>query len=362
MYGVIAIKVERLFKHVRNYYNVFIDANVIISAGKPPGGPEMARVIDLVDAGIVSILTTDLSVQEIVKKHTSNQIEIIKDICRPHFRNAVFSATGASIPEIQRRELEQSVREGYAESVRKMFESMKAETLNVDSVRPSVIFSSYASGEGFFAGNGKKDQFPDAFIFECINSKASIKCPVIIVSQDQDFLEPVNNHEYISLVKSLPELFAVLGFEIEAPEVGQFLADRNESLVEIMSEQLNDLDFYDQDVGGVEIYDVSVDELKIDRLVSFKPVAPGDNILVVCSASVNISASFSHPNWDDAMYDSEEKVLIPFENVDGETQLEMDVEFSISISVDGDGAANDIVEIIIRDPESVSIELYPFDD
>lgn len=39
---------------------VFLDANVVIGAGKPPGGPEIARIVDLVEAGLISVLTTDL--------------------------------------------------------------------------------------------------------------------------------------------------------------------------------------------------------------------------------------------------------------------------------------------------------------
>lgn len=39
---------------------VLLDANVVIAAGKPPGGLELARVIDLVDADLITVLTTDL--------------------------------------------------------------------------------------------------------------------------------------------------------------------------------------------------------------------------------------------------------------------------------------------------------------
>lgn len=47
--------------------SVFLDANIVIRAGKPPGGPEIDRVGDLVDAGLVKILTTDLTVTEVAK-------------------------------------------------------------------------------------------------------------------------------------------------------------------------------------------------------------------------------------------------------------------------------------------------------
>src|SRR5207249_582617 len=55
---------------------VFLDANVVIGAGKPPGGPELSRVIDLVEAELVTVLTTDLTITEVVKKHVQNDFEL----------------------------------------------------------------------------------------------------------------------------------------------------------------------------------------------------------------------------------------------------------------------------------------------
>ncbi|WP_201151409.1 PIN domain-containing protein [Rhodovulum sulfidophilum] len=57
----------------------------------------------------------------------------------------------------------------------------------------------------------KKDQFPDAFIFECIKQVASAKSPVIIVSDDGDFDKLAGDEEHVSVIKSLPELFQHLG-------------------------------------------------------------------------------------------------------------------------------------------------------
>ena len=37
------------------------DANVVIRASKPPGGPLIPRVADLVDAGYIKVVTTDLT-------------------------------------------------------------------------------------------------------------------------------------------------------------------------------------------------------------------------------------------------------------------------------------------------------------
>jgi hypothetical protein len=219
---------------------VLLDANIVISAGKPPGGPEIARVIDLVDAGLVTVLTTDLTLTEVAKKHVQNDYDLIKEICQPHFRKIVESVTGVAFPDMKRPQLRQGLKTNYDKSTAEMFKALKAKTLKIDEVKPSVVFDAYAAGNGFFSGDGKKDQFPDAFAFECLKKEASKEKPVIVVSNDGDFNGPVKAAHHISLVNSLPELFAALGLEMEAPEVDKFLAKHNGELVELVSQELSD--------------------------------------------------------------------------------------------------------------------------
>lgn len=84
---------------------VFLDANIVISAGKPPGGPEIARVVDLVDAGLITVLTTDLTITEVAKKYIQSDFDAIKEISQPHFRKIVEGATGVALPALKRPEL-----------------------------------------------------------------------------------------------------------------------------------------------------------------------------------------------------------------------------------------------------------------
>ena len=88
-----------------NKKKVFLDANIVISAGKPPGGPELARVVDLAKAERITVLTTDLTMSEITRRHTRNHFEKIKVICQPGFRKTVEEATGTQIPEVAEAQL-----------------------------------------------------------------------------------------------------------------------------------------------------------------------------------------------------------------------------------------------------------------
>jgi hypothetical protein len=64
---------------------IFLDANVVIRAGKPPAGPLIPRVADLVDAGYVKVVTTDLTKMAfrfICREHAAN-------LARRHQRHLV---------------------------------------------------------------------------------------------------------------------------------------------------------------------------------------------------------------------------------------------------------------------------------
>lgn len=339
---------------------VFLDANVIIAAGKPPGGPTLARVADLVEADLISVLTTDLTITEVAKKHAENDYEVIKEIGRAHFRKVVEEVTGAAIPDVTKAQMKAKLSVAYEASTQAMFKTLGAKTLAVDDIKPSAVFSAYAAGEGFFTGEGKKDQFPDAFIFECLKAEASKAEPVIIVSKDGDFERPVEGEKHISLVKSLPDLFKALGLEVDAPEIDDFLEDHKDDLIKAADAELADWGLIG-DVEDAEIDETTVTDIDVQELTAFKPIDKDDSFLVVGRFTVTATVSYTHPNWDEAMYDSEDKRLIPFEDVSGETEVTFDVDVFMSIAVDEDGEPADIEELRFRNSDFQYVELHPYD-
>lgn len=343
-----------------NRTKVFLDANVVLAAGKPPGGPELQRVRELAEADIIEILTTDLTITEVKKKHVQNDFEVVKGVAASHFRRVVKEVVGAEIPDVSRSQLRKILNENYTASVGEMFKGLRARELSIDMVPPSTIFAAYAAGEGFFE-EGKKDQFPDAFAFECLKSEASPKTPIIIVSQDGDFVKPSKDHPDITLVKSLPELFAALGLVMDKPNLDDFLDTKNEELITAINQELADWSLQG-DVEDSEIYETTVTHVEMMRYTAFKPIEEGDPILLVGRVKVTATALYTHPDWDSAMYDSEDKVLIPFEDVSGETEVELEIDVSISLAIDDDGQATQIENLAFRNHNFIYVNLHPYED
>ena len=109
---------------------VFLDFNVVIRAGKPPGAPVMPRVADLVEAGLVRVVTTDLTKTEVAKKHANNDFDIIGGVAGTRFRKLVEEALNVTLPSISSEELQTKLFEKYQTSTEAMFEKLRAETLS----------------------------------------------------------------------------------------------------------------------------------------------------------------------------------------------------------------------------------------
>ena len=340
---------------------VFLDANIVIAAGKPPGGLEIERVKDLAEAGLIEVLTTDLTVTEVAKKHAQNEFDLIHGICHPHFRTAVEAATGVALPKISVADMRAQLKARYEAATQAMFSALGARTLKIDEIKASVVFDAYASGEGFFSGKAKKDQFPDAFIFECLKGTASKKAPVIIVSADGDFTGPVAGAKHVTLVKSMPDLFERLGLEMAAPAVDTFLEGEDDRLIELVNRELTSWGLQSSDVMDAEIDEVVVEGLEIGKVTAFKPLEENGSILVIAIIEARAAISYTHPNWDEAMYDSEDKVAIPFGNVSGETEIELVLNVALSVAVGEKGKPAAIEALRFRNADFQYVTLYPPD-
>lgn len=279
---------------------VFLDADIVIRAGRPPGGPLLGRLKSLVD----------------------DDYNVIKEVMRSHFRKIVKEVLGTTLPETTSTELKTRLTKRYSRSTDAMFKGLRCKTLAIDNVKPSTVFSAYAAGEGFFTGEGKKNQFADAFIFECLKAEASNEEPVIVVSGDGDFDKPVKSGDDILLVKSLPNLFETLGLQADKRQITSFLERHEEELIKAVDDELRSRFFIVEDVNNAEIDDVEVTQVEVLELTNFGSAKKGEPILVV-----------------------------------GNLSVAADVEVSMLVTVDKDGKPERIEELRSRDDSFLHVDI-----
>ncbi len=224
------------------------------------------------------------------------------------------------LPELSSADLHRKLLDKYQVSVDEMFRSPRAETLPIDSVKPSVVFDAYARKIGLFGDDAKKDQFPDAFIFEVLKAGATKRDPLTIISDDKDFTAAIKDAEHITWLKSIADLFAELGLTIEAaPDVEDFVENNLDQIVAIVHNELNQWSLQVSDVDDGEIEDSTVEHVRFVDFRTFRTAGARKDILVVGRIEMDVKVSYHHPDWDTATYDSEDKLLLPHHTVEGDS-------------------------------------------
>ena len=175
-----------------------------------------------------------------------------------------------------------------------MFKSLKAETLSIDSVKPSVVFDAYARKTGLFGDDAKKDQSPDAFIFEVLRASATKSDPLTIVSDDKDFAAVINDAEHINRLKSIADLFAQLGLTIEAaPDVEDFVENNLDEIVATVYDELNQWGLQVNDVDDAEIDKSTVENVSFIDFRTFRTAGEGKDILVLGRVDMDVKVSYT---------------------------------------------------------------------
>lgn len=341
---------------------IFLDANVVIRAGKPPGGPLIARISDLVDAGYVNVVTTDLTKIEIAKKHAINDLEVLSGLTKRRVRDLSYEILGVIIPEISIQDLHSRLITKYKTSVDKMFNLLRAETLSIDNVKPSVVFDAYLHQTGLFGDDAKKHQFPDAFVFEALRTSATKEVPLTIVSDDKDFAAVVRQTDNIDLLKSIGDLFAAFGLTIEAaPDVEDFVQGHLEKIVDAVNNELNQFGLQVDDIEEAEIDEATVENVNFIDFRTFRTVGDGKDVLVVGRVVMDVHVSYHHPDWDTAVWDSEDRVAVPLHDVAGEKNIDVEANFNMTLKVDHLGKPTSIGQFAFDDDNFFWVSIAPND-
>ena len=82
---------------------------------------------------------------------------------------------------------------------------------------------------------------------------------------------------------------------------------------------------------------------------------------VVGRIEMDVKVSYHHPDWDTATYDSEDKVLLPHHTVEGEKNIDVEANFSMTLTVDKHGKPTSVAEFSFDDDDFVWVAIGPND-
>lgn len=195
------------------------------------------------------------------------------------------------------------------------------ETLGYEDAGIEKVFALYFNRKAPFGDGKKKDEFPDAFVMEILEGwGAAENSSVYLVSTDKDFANDENEFERLEHVASLADLLSKLSFKYEelAPLCALAYEYAREAIDSLIIDKFTNTGFYIEDQQGDvnEISDVAVDDYKPRLLwVDYDKETGFIHCEFEVIAKINFVANLSYDDLATAAYDSEDKVLIPWNTI-----------------------------------------------
>lgn len=293
---------------------------------------EASVLAELVELGLVKVVSTDLTMMEVAKRFRHNDFGLLEPLTKSEFKHLARQHLTLQLPDVERETLRASLFEHHYKSVKHAMRTrFQAEVRSIDAVKPTHVLNHYTQGTGLFSASGKKDQFPDAFIFATITQGVDAANPLIVWSQDGDFSSACERTQYVQRVTSMPTLLEALGIQPEGGGGVKELFDQQPKLfLEPLDEALEGYSVaaVDEDDAELEIERV-LEVLGVEVLSLYRVNDAQDKYIGFGRCQIRAHITFTQPDWDSAVWDSEERESIPLHTVEGEADLEID-EFAFS--------------------------------
>lgn len=338
---------------VRPATKVYLDWDVLLDSRMAFYTLDLQFLTNLVDAGIVEVLTTDLVMIETCTARARRDLLDIVDLASEHIRKTVKRCLGVNLPVLDRKQLWNVLEEKHRAEVSSVFTALKARQLALDETKPSMIFADYVGAEGFFDDSWHRENFANAFVFDCLKREASEQAPVIIVSKDAVFEAPVESEEHVSLVNSLPALFSALGLEVDRPDILEFLTTRQAEIIEVLNHKLEEWLFTKAAISEGALDSYNINSINFGDLTIFAKELCADQMLIIVDIETMGMMNFTQTDWNYPTYYGGMGRSYPFLGRSRITKVEHPINTAIHVSNDFQGRCHRIDDVCIKSVDFV---------
>jgi predicted nucleic acid-binding protein len=319
---------------------VHIDTSIFFGKNFNFSGKEFKALKKLACEDKIEIILTSITVNE-VKRHIENEIEKSINFIKKTRSNARILR---NLPDMPASKIFEEInletyRDSMLDSFEKFLKDCKVLVLDIQNVDPEVIFWQFFNKKAPFGEGKKKNEFPDAFILAALDSfSRKNDNGIYLVSSDEDY-KKASDESYFHL-KYIPTIEAYINiatfhYELLAPLAISFVKNNINSLKGIIREQFACFNFYIVNKDG-EVYNVNVLEVKIinEYLIGVDEYKANENRADFdITGNVKYSANVMYNNMEKAVYDIENKILIPPERVDERSDIIITREENIQLYV-----------------------------
>lgn len=331
--------------------NIFLDTSIIVGKNFGFNAGALSQLKDMSAKGEVKFYLTDITIQEVEKniaQHIKSAFDELKRFRKKGMilRNIQKTEIAGIFSDLNVEELE---RESLA-NFKKYLNDAKAIILKTASVNNEEIFKRYFQAKSPFGHTeDKKYEFPDAFVLTALKDWAhNSKQHIYIASLDQSFKKYCDEFQEMTCLDSAEAFFDLVTTENKRREYLEKLIEAHgDEIVSEVRQKFEDMGFYLQDQEG-EVADVEVLNLKISDYLITK-IEDEKAHISFPDIEIEYSAYLIYDKLETAMYDSEEKRLIPFERIRKTVKIVQSFDIEI------------IIEYEFQDEEIFEIEKIAFD-
>jgi hypothetical protein len=325
---------------------VFLDTEVFVAHRFMFESGPLKRLADLSAAGTVHLVITDTTVREVRKKiedqvhDTCGGIEkklagapAVRGLIAPALLNALDAA---------------ALRAQLFAKLDEFLNTSKAERLPHSDEAAKQVLDDYFDGEPPFGKGDKKHQFLDAIALKSLLLFAQDEgIEVYVVSRDPDVKSVCDGEDEFIRLEELSGVLTLV--EIADQKALDVVVSATSKIKQRVIEEVERAGFYieqDGDVENVEVVDVEVGDLKVQKV--------DDGVVEFAgSARVTVRADVSYGDPDTASYDHEDGLLIYHHQV--EKRIEDEFEFQILGSVTARDENLDAVEDVLLDGDPMRV-------
>jgi len=345
--------------------SVFLDTNIFISCKFDVDERGTLFLLkNLVDQHKVKLYVSHIVVRETERHLKSaiseaiNQIKKARTEISKHISSTIVKDT--SLSPIFRLPCQQEVEETALKNFRGFLDDSSAIYLNNAGIDIDVIINDYFEGNAPFEKNeGKKYEFPDAFIISKLKREFSDTNPVWVISGDKGFQRALDNASGFNNLSSIKELLDMINKQDEMYDtilryIQNSATKRNiyqyiESKIE--SDDIEIVGMDSDRKGYCEGFDYEATIISFASIMDFKMKSidniSKDLIVLTLFCKASISAVCYYSDYDNAPWDSEEKeyLFLSQEKVEEEHEPEFECSLSLAIDHKSDGIEFSLADV-----------------
>ena len=331
---------------------VTIDTNIFDEAKYDLSENSTLRLLENhVKSGKIKVILSDIVVRE-SKKHIEDRIKRACGILREARSDALKASSKHIIDCFRMNEVFESTKhkEEFIAQEKKAFddflEAIHAEIRGADLIDVGAVLNDYFEARPPFENSEKKkSEFPDAFIVQQIKKRFDETRDVVaIISKDEGFINAFQTTKNYIFFDSLKKLYDTINKqESDYNETIAVINDQQSCITIAVQKRIEDDDgvidvdgrSYDKD--GIEsgydysefyLHDISRVMIEVDSVDEITEKSS----IVTLSCKANISVDCSYEDYDNAIWDPEEKEYFCFDTV--EVREKHEAQFECRVEID----------------------------